>query len=31
MRTTPEENRRIDEWLGAKLNACEGEVRFLLP
>ena len=28
MRTTAEENRRIGEWLGAKLNACAGEVRF---
>jgi uncharacterized protein (UPF0261 family) len=31
MRTTPEENRRMGAWLGAKLNACAGEVRFLLP
>jgi uncharacterized protein (UPF0261 family) len=31
MRTTPEENRRIGEWIGDKLNACAGEVRFLLP
>jgi len=31
MRTTPEENRRIGEWIGAKLNACQGEVRFLIP
>lgn len=31
MRTTPEENRRMGEWIGAKLNACEGPVRFLLP
>jgi len=31
MRTTPEENRRMGEWIGAKLNACAGEVRFLLP
>jgi uncharacterized protein (UPF0261 family) len=31
MRTTAEENRLIGEWIGAKLNACEGEVRFLLP
>jgi uncharacterized protein (UPF0261 family) len=31
MRTTPEENRRMGEWLGAKLNACAGEVRFLMP
>jgi uncharacterized protein (UPF0261 family) len=31
MRTTPEENRAIGEWIAARLNACEGEVRFLLP
>jgi uncharacterized protein (UPF0261 family) len=31
MRTTPEENRRMGEWLGAKLNACAGEIRFLIP
>jgi uncharacterized protein (UPF0261 family) len=31
MRTTPEENRRMGAWIGAKLNACQGEVRFLLP
>jgi uncharacterized protein (UPF0261 family) len=31
MRTTPEENRRMGEWIGNKLNACEGEVRFLIP
>jgi uncharacterized protein (UPF0261 family) len=31
MRTTPEENERMGEWIGAKLNACEGRVRFLLP
>jgi uncharacterized protein (UPF0261 family) len=31
MRTTAEENRRIGEWLGARLNACAGEVRFLIP
>jgi uncharacterized protein (UPF0261 family) len=31
MRTTPEENRRMGAWLGAKLYACAGEVRFLLP
>jgi uncharacterized protein (UPF0261 family) len=31
MRTTPEENRRMGEWIAAKLNACQGEVRFLLP
>jgi uncharacterized protein (UPF0261 family) len=31
MRTTPEENRRIGEWIAERLNRCEGEVRFLLP
>lgn len=31
MRTTPDENRRIGEWIGAKLNACDGPVRFLIP
>jgi uncharacterized protein (UPF0261 family) len=31
MRTTVEENRRMGEWLGARLNACAGEVRFLMP
>lgn len=31
MRTTPEENREIGRWIGRKLNACEGPVRFLLP
>jgi uncharacterized protein (UPF0261 family) len=31
MRTTPEECRQIGEWIGAKLNACEGPVRFLIP
>ncbi|QFT64406.1 Tm-1-like ATP-binding domain-containing protein [Roseivivax sp. THAF30] len=31
MRTTPEENAEMGRWLGAKLNACEGQVRFLLP
>jgi len=31
MRTTPEENRRMGEWIGRKLNACEGPVRFLIP
>ena len=31
MRTTAEENRRMGEWLAAKLNACSGPVRFLLP
>lgn len=31
MRTTPEENREIGRWIGNKLNACKGPVRFLLP
>lgn len=31
MRTTPEECRAIGEWIGAKLNACDGPVRFLIP
>jgi uncharacterized protein (UPF0261 family) len=31
MRTSFEECRQIGEWIGAKLNACEGPVRFLIP
>lgn len=31
MRTTPVENRAMGEWIGEKLNRCEGEVRFLIP
>ncbi len=31
MRTTPAECREIGEWIGRKLNACEGPVRFLIP
>jgi uncharacterized protein (UPF0261 family) len=31
MRTTAEECRAIGEWIGAKLNDCEGPVRFLIP
>jgi uncharacterized protein (UPF0261 family) len=31
MRTTPEECQAIGAWIGRKLNACEGEVRFLVP
>ncbi|WP_159566934.1 Tm-1-like ATP-binding domain-containing protein [Budvicia diplopodorum] len=31
MRTTKEENQKMGEWIGHKLNACEGEVRFLIP
>jgi uncharacterized protein (UPF0261 family) len=31
MRTTPEENRAVGEWIAERLNRCEGPVRFLLP
>ena len=31
MRTTPEENIRQARWIAERLNACQGEVRFLLP
>ncbi len=31
MRTTPEENTRIGQWIADKLNQCEGPVRFLIP
>ncbi len=31
MRTTPDEARRIGEWIVAKLNRMEGPVRFFLP
>ncbi|MCB0093637.1 MAG: Tm-1-like ATP-binding domain-containing protein, partial [Caldilineaceae bacterium] len=31
MRTTADENRQMGEWIGAKLNQCQGPVRFLLP
>lgn len=31
MRSTPEESARIGAWIGNKLNACDGPVRFLLP
>jgi uncharacterized protein (UPF0261 family) len=31
MRTKTEECRAIGAWIGTKLNACEGEVRFLIP
>ena len=31
MRTTPEENAQFGAWIGARLNRCEGPVRFLLP
>ena len=31
MRTTPEENARMGQWIGERLNRCTGAVRFLLP
>ncbi len=31
MRTTAEENAAIGRWLGERLNACEGQIRFLIP
>lgn len=31
MRTTRDENRQFGEWIGARLNAMNGPVRFLLP
>src|SRR6185312_5290486 len=31
MRTTPAENAEFGAWIGARLNACEGQVRFLIP
>jgi uncharacterized protein (UPF0261 family) len=31
MRTTPEECARMGRWIGERLNAMEGPVRFLLP
>jgi uncharacterized protein (UPF0261 family) len=31
MRTTPDENRAIGEFIVAKLNAMQGPVRFLIP
>ena len=31
MRTTAEENAAMGEWIGGKLNACAGPVRFLIP
>lgn len=31
MRTTVEENRQQGEWIAAKLNQCNGPVRFLIP
>ena len=31
MRTTAEECRAVGEWIGRKLDACDGPVRFLIP
>jgi uncharacterized protein (UPF0261 family) len=31
MRTTPDENACMGRWIGEKLNACKGPVRFLIP
>ncbi|TIX72538.1 MAG: UPF0261 family protein, partial [Mesorhizobium sp.] len=31
MRTTPDESRKIGEWIGTKLSFCDGPVRFLIP
>ncbi len=31
MRTTVEENEAIGRWIGEKLNACRGPLRFLIP
>lgn len=31
MRTTVDECAQLGRWIGAKLNACEGSVRFLIP
>ena len=31
MRTTPEENTRMGEWIARKCNAMDGPVRFLIP
>lgn len=31
MRTTPQENAQMGRWLGERLNAMEGQVRFFLP
>jgi uncharacterized protein (UPF0261 family) len=31
MRTTPEENAALGHWIGARLNACPGPVRLLIP
>jgi uncharacterized protein (UPF0261 family) len=31
MRTTPQENAEMGQWIGQKLNQCQGDVRFLIP
>jgi uncharacterized protein (UPF0261 family) len=31
MRTTPDENRQLGEWIAQRLNLCEGRVHLLLP
>lgn len=31
LRTSPDENRMMGEWIGNKLNSCVGPVRFLIP
>ncbi|OJT44904.1 Tm-1-like ATP-binding domain-containing protein [Serratia plymuthica] len=31
VRTTAQENSLIGRWIGEKMNACEGEVRFVIP
>jgi uncharacterized protein (UPF0261 family) len=31
MRTSPEECAAIGRWIATKLNACDGEIRFLIP
>jgi uncharacterized protein (UPF0261 family)/ABC-type branched-subunit amino acid transport system ATPase component len=31
MRTTPEENERMGQWIGERLNRMDGPVRFFLP
>jgi uncharacterized protein (UPF0261 family) len=31
VRTTPQENAQIGRWIGEKMNACTGEIRFVIP
>lgn len=31
MRTTPEENRKMANWIATKLNKCQGKVTFIIP